>query len=177
MTPLALALALMVALVQAVSPLVTPVAQPPTITRYLPVFPLADASFEALWLPVSGRKDAQPHPVLMQVAQAHADELCYRELVLHEAQGYNLHIGLDGSTPNERIARAGYPLPDGLDEPGNYFESIAVTHLGPRVALNILLHSSGHVAHVTGGNEFFAAQTHYGVGRSCNAWYVLLTAP
>lgn len=145
--------------------------------RYLPIFPLADVGFEVLWLPVSGRKDAQPHPVLMAVAQAHANELCYRETVLHEAQGYDLHIGLDGSTPNERIARAGYPLPDGLDEPGNFFESIAVTHLGPRVALNILLHSPAHVDHVTGGNDFYARQSNYGWDEACGAWYVLVTAP
>lgn len=145
--------------------------------RYLPIFPLADVGFEALWLPVSGRKDAQPHPVLMQVAQAHANELCYRETVLHEAQGYDLHIDLQGRMPNKRVRDAGYPLPAGYADEDNQIESVVVTHLGERYALKILLDSPSHVDHVTGANEFFAAQTRYGTGEACGAWYVLVTAP
>lgn len=159
------------------TPVSRPVEAPAGVYRYVPIAGRPPASFEALWLPLAGRTGARPHPTLMAVAQAHADELCYREQVLGEPQGYDLHVDRQGRTPNERLVDAGYPLPPALREPGNYFESVAVTHLGDRYALNILLDSPAHRAHVAGEHPFFAAQTRYGVGKACGAWYVLLTAP
>lgn len=152
-----------------------PVAQTP----YPPIADHAErAEFERLFLthPEQGRQDPQPDLRLMWAAQNHADELCYREQVLREPQGYSLHIGLDGSTPNERVRDEGYPLPDFYAEQENQVESVSIDWEGPVPAWEELLRSETHRPHVLGEIAFFAEQVRYGIGVACHDWYVFVSA-
>lgn len=149
---------------------------------FLQVSPLSQRDalqrrFEQAWLGLAdqGRHSPASDLRLELAAQRHAAELCYRERILHEPHGYPMHIGLDGSTPNDRVSRAGYPLPDFYGGSGNFVESVAVDWRGPESALALLANSESHRDHIKGVG-FFAEQTRYGIGVACDAWYVLVTA-
>lgn len=130
--------------------------------------------FIRIWLAWPGnlRTGMQRNDKLMQAAQAHAEELHYRQAVLGEIDT-SMHIGLNGSTANERVRRAGYRLSDGYMDVGNQVESVGVCWEGPQRMMEIFATSPTHAAHLLGLHEWFAEQTCYGVGVSGDYFDVL----
>lgn len=118
------------------------------------------------------------HPLLIQAAQAKAEEMT--------KQNYLSHTSPSGVTANQNIKNFGYPLP--YDSSGNYVESIAGGYSenhGPGVnkMYDALLKSPTHFNHITGSTNFFVRQLCYGVGyyylegSNYGYYYVILTAP
>lgn len=58
----------------------------------------------------------EPHPILMEVAQAHAESLA--------ARGFVTHYGADGSRPYERALQAGYSVGGDLSTGGDLAENV-----------------------------------------------------
>ncbi len=138
-------------------------------------FTPARVAFEQAWLAVNQRPHVERNELLYAIAQAHASELCYREMVLDNLQGQTMHKDLQGRMPNERVRDGGYDLPATYADDENYLEDVAVTHLGPEYALKILVESESHHDHVV-GKGWFREQEEYGIGVGCERYYVLLVA-
>ncbi|MFN0129493.1 MAG: CAP domain-containing protein [Verrucomicrobiales bacterium] len=116
-------------------------------------------------------------PVLNAVARAKAFDLARRN--------YFSHVDPDGFGPNRVAQLVGYELPGwyGSDKSSNYIESIGGGAGSAAQQFSSWLGSSGHRAHLLGTNEFYAEQTHYGVGYAevagsrLRRYYVFISAP
>ena len=127
--------------------------------------------------PQQQRERVMPHPVLMQVAQARAEDLVQRD--------YMAHVDPDGLGPNWHVREGGYALPDwySQDPNANNIESIGG---GYPAAINFwtaISTSPRHRDHALGLISFYAQQKQIGVGcayrdgsRHSPAW-VLLSTP
>jgi uncharacterized protein YkwD len=110
------------------------------------------------------REDAR----LTLCASEHAAYLASREDTTP-----SMHIGRNGSTPDQRVRATGYALPAHWHE--NHVESCATHTDGPLAALEMLLESPGHRAHLMGEGGF-ERHVVYGVG-SAKSYYVCLICP
>lgn len=116
-------------------------------------------------------------PVLNAVARAKAFDLARRN--------YFSHVDPDGFGPNRVAQLSGYELPGryGSDKSSNYIESIGGGAESAAQQFASWLGSSGHRAHLLGANEFYAEQTHFGVGYAevagsrLGRYYVFISAP
>ena len=81
---------------------------------------------------------------LAAVARAHSEDMAHN--------GYFSHTGLDGSSPWDRLARAGIQY-------WNAAENICAGYSTPEAAVNAWMNSSGHRANILNGSL-----THLGVG-------------
>lgn len=115
--------------------------------------------------------------VLCQVARQHAEDM--------SQHNFFAHTNLSGHGPNWRIRQAGYQLPDwyGKEPDANNVESIAGGQATTEGALAAWLASDAHRVHVLGRLDFYAAQTHVGVGYAFGQdseyrhYWVFLSAP
>ena len=96
-----------------------------------------------------------------KLAKAAADK-CLRQA--HE--GWSGHVDPQGRGPNDMVRAYDYLLPDWYgDGASNNIESLSHNGDGrPDAMWQGLLDSPGHRIHVLGLDEFYAAQTHVGVG-------------
>lgn len=106
----------------------------------------------------------------MLCAQDHAD---YLESRVGDERQVSMHIGRNGSTPDQRVRAWGYALPAHWHS--NHVESCATHTGGPLAALDILLESPGHRAHLMGEGGF-AGHVCWGVGNA-RTYYVVLIVP
>lgn len=100
------------------------------------------------------------HPVLVQVAQAKAQDMLDRD--------YYTHVDPDGHGADWLVQQAGYELPGsyGTGLSTNYIESIAKnTPTAERVFMRFLA-SPPHRRHLLGETSHFREQTCFGVGFS-----------
>lgn len=115
--------------------------------------------------PEQERETMSCHPILAQVARAHAVDMATRD--------YFDHCNPEGFGPNYRVEQAGYELPDWYNHDelcddnnkNNNVESIAA-HISldtAEKAWNFWLDSASE-AHVLGEGDFFPDQTNYGIG-------------
>lgn len=126
------------------------------------------------WLALGDRAKAMHRDDrLMAVAGAHAEFLSRRT---GETLAQSMHIGLGGSTPNERVRAGGYRLPDHYRQVGNSVESCASNWQGPTYALDRLIASPSHRAHMLGEGGF-ASHTVYGIGNAKDYWVVITCPP
>lgn len=122
------------------------------------------------------RTGAKCDPILMQVAQARAEDMA--------ANGYFNHTNLAGRGPNYLVQEAGYELPSFYSTAiaANQVESIAYGASSESTLWEALKNSPAHRAHVLGTSGFFAQQNEFGIGYvyDPNAqhkhYWVLLTA-
>ena len=130
------------------------------------------ATFAELWLRAMGdRGEAMRcNEKLVQAAQNHADYLAERD-----DNRVSMHVGRNGSTPNQRVRATGYRLPDAHGD-NNTVESACRTPRGPAQALRLLLDSKPHRAHLL-REGFFAGHVAFGVGYAGPKWFVIVTAP
>jgi hypothetical protein len=123
--------------------------------------------------PEQERETMSCHPILAQVARAHAVDMATRN--------YYSEINPEGFGPNARVEQAGYELPDSYTAVNN-IESIIVGYDTPEGAWNSWLDGNGHEEHVLGESNF-KDQTNYGVGYAFSAdsmyrhYWVFTTAP
>lgn len=114
-------------------------------------------------------------PILAQVARERAMDLAGRH--------YFSHTNPDGHGANYLVRQAGYVLPDWYPGDGNNLESIAAGGATAGATWSDWMGSPDHKKHLLGEEEFFAAQTSYGVGYydDPNApyryYWVVITAP
>lgn len=114
-----------------------------------------------IWLhPAQGRTAMLWHPVLHEVARAHACDMAHRD--------YFGHVSPEGVGPNVRAASAGYRLPDwyDADEQGNNIESLALRAptSSPVVTLEQWIASPDHRRHVLAESEFRSEQFDTAIG-------------
>lgn len=107
---------------------------------------------------------------LVRCAQDHA---AYLESRVGDIRQVSMHVGLNNSTPDQRVRLAGYSIPAHWHS--NHVESCATHTGGPLAALTMLLDSPGHRAHLIGENGF-AGHRVYGVGNA-KSYYVVLACP
>lgn len=104
--------------------------------------------------PDQGRSAMHWHPLLHQVARAHACDMA--------ARGYFGHTDPEGIGPNRRAQDAGYTLPDwyDADDDGNNIESLALRGpvSTPELTVEQWLASPLHRQHVLGETSFEAGQ-------------------
>ena len=129
--------------------------------------------------PDQERETMSCHPILAQVARAHAIDMAVRD--------YFLSVNPEGLGPNVRVEQAGYQLPEWYDHhedpAANNIESIAAVYPTAEAAWNSWLDGAGHQEHVLGESDFFADQTNYGIGYAFDPgsiythYWVFITAP
>lgn len=115
---------------------------------------------------------------LVRVANDHALYLSQRTPEQIEAlpdDGHGSHVGLNNSTPNQRVRAAGYRLPESHGG-GNTVEFNARTHKGPLRALELYMGSDAHRPALMGEN-FWEPATVYGVANVGDDWVVLVCPP
>ena len=98
------------------------------------------------------------HPILIQAAENHAEDMGKRN--------FFGHVNPDGHGPNWRVRKLGYRLPDFYDQSdgGNSIESICAGFKTAKLALDALVNSPSHVVHILGLDHFYQKQTNLGVG-------------
>jgi uncharacterized protein YkwD len=115
---------------------------------------------EALLLqtPNQGRSSLVCDPILSAVARARAEDMGRR--------AYFSHVNPDGQGPNYLARQAGYVLPAdySTEVNGNNIESIGAGPADGDGMWNGWMQSSKHTTHILGQNDFFAAQSDYGIG-------------
>lgn len=128
--------------------------------------------FAAAWMLALGEraKIMTRDDRLTKCAGDHADYLAQRQGA--EIQ-QSMHIGSGGSLPDQRVRTAGYALPDHWHS--NHVESCATHTGGPQAALDMLLDSPGHRAHLLGIGGFEGHRV-WGVGNE-RSYYVVICAP
>jgi len=125
--------------------------------------------------PQQGRSRMTYDAHLHLVARAKARDMARRD--------YFGHMDPDGYWPNHVVALTGYGFPDHYGGPNNIESITAGTNYTPRRAMRAWLKSRDHRPHLLATNEFYEAQTRYGVGyaRSSRSrykhYYVFLSAP
>lgn len=132
------------------------------------------AAFAAAWLEALGARAAlyRADDRLAHAAHRHAAYLAART---GDAAQESLHIGAGGSAANARVRASGFVLPRHWLDGSNNIESCAVNHDGPVQAVERLLLSPAHRAHMLGEGGF-ASHTVYGVGND-GPFYVVLACP
>jgi uncharacterized protein YkwD len=85
----------------------------------------------------NGLPPYNPHPVLMQIAQAHADYMA--------ATGSVTHNGPSGERPFQRALNAGYPLAGDLSLGGFFSENILAGQFTPERAVQIWQGDAPHL--------------------------------
>lgn len=144
-----------------------------------PVTAQGDAAqaFATLWLqvlPPERRAKMRADSRLMACANAHAIYLASRtpeQIAALPSDGHGSHVGLGGTTPNQRVRLAGYRLPISAGD-GNTVEFNAHTHRGPERALALLLGSDAHRPAVL-GEGYWEDATFYGFGQAGNDYVTL----
>jgi len=129
------------------------------------------ALFTAAWLALYGeREKVMRHDArLAEAAQQHAEYLAQRS-----DTNISMHIGRNGSTANQRVRDAGYPLPAWHGN-GNTVESVTRSWDAPdEAARDLAAHASHHDHMLSIG--WFATHTAYGIGHAAT-YYVVVTAP
>lgn len=91
---------------------------------------------------------------LMAAAKAKALDMANR--------GYFAHQNPDGEWPNALARRHGCKLPGSYSDNANGIESL-VAGVPPLAGWNALMTSKSHSDHLLGRNDYFRAQTHYGL--------------
>jgi uncharacterized protein YkwD len=127
--------------------------------------------------PDQEREYMRCNPILSLVAREHAEDMASRD--------YFGIVNPEGFGPNYLVEQAGYQLPVWYDqEPGaNNIASMAAGYATPEGAWNSWLDENGHQEHVLGEIDYFAEQTHYGIGYAYNPdsqythYWVFITAP
>lgn len=147
----------------------------PQVYKDAPVTPTAE--FIRLWMQAIGERALlmRPDSRLAKCASDHAAYLASRTEAQIEAladDGHGSHVGIDGSTPNQRVRAAGYKLPVWHGD-GNTVEFNTRTHRGPARALELLLGSDAHGPALRGEDGWQEA-TVYGVGHAGHDWVVLV---
>lgn len=128
-------------------------------------------AFMAAWLAALGTKaqDMVQDTRLVAAAQKHATWLAANAVTA------NRHIGENGSTANERARAESYRLPDWYPVVGNNIESVGECYDGPERALQLLVDSPPHRAHLL-REGWFAGHCVVGVGNAAHYW-VVVSAP
>jgi hypothetical protein len=131
-------------------------------------------AFVDAWLQRLGSRAAlyRQDDRLTYAANRHAAYLAART---GDAMQESLHIGQGGSAANARVRASGFVLPRQWLDGSNNVESCAVNHDGPVQAVERLLLSPAHRAHLLGEGGF-ASHTVYGVG-AVPPFYVCLACP
>lgn len=137
----------------------------------------AIVEFVRLWMDAIGNRAEDMHADwrLIACAAQHAAYLASRTEAQIEAladDGHGSHVGMDGSTPNQRVRAAGYRLPDWHGD-GNTVEFNTRTHRGPARALELLLGSDAHGPALR-GEGWYVGHVMYGVGHAGHDWVVLV---
>ena len=123
--------------------------------------------------PQQGRAKLDCNPILMQVARAQAQEMA--------DQGYCAPQNPDGVGPNYRVSQAGYRLPEyySATRDSNNIQTVACGYQSAQM----FWADYGNNAHLLGNDEFWAAQTEYGLAyyqsptsKAVHYW-VIITAP
>lgn len=128
--------------------------------------------FTAAWLALLGERAAT---MRYDARLAHAAQEQAEYLASRADTSASMHIGRYGSTANERVAWAGYSLPEHWPARGNQVESVTRSWDAPDEAARDLAAHAAHHDHVL-GIGFWEASTVYGVGQRAT-YYVLVTAP
>lgn len=148
----------------------------PSIHNEQPIAAQTDAvaTFIRVWMALLGERAKVMHPneILMRVAQEHANYLDSR---VGDQLKQSMHIGINGSYPNDRVLDAGYRLPDGYRRHVNNVESCARDGRDPATVLIELANHDAHRNHMLCINGF-ESHVFYGVGNSGADW-VCITAP
>jgi len=125
---------------------------------------------------LQGRESMKHDPYLHLVARAKARDMARRN--------YFGHVDPDGYGPNRVLALTGYRLPDYYLAVNNIESLTAGTNYNtPSQAFQAWLQSPPHRRQLLASNNYFKAQTRYGVGYAYNAsskfkhYYVFLSAP
>lgn len=106
--------------------------------------------------PGQHRASMRCHPLLVQVAQARANDMYVRK--------YFGHCDPDSRCPNWHVRQTGYRLPGHYPDNGNSIESISANHRDAAHSWQAFLDSPPHKRHVLGEIGFFREQQCYGVG-------------
>lgn len=108
--------------------------------------------------PQQRRASMTVHPLLMQVAQARAQDMAQRD--------YFSHTDPDGYGPNWHVRQAGYVLPDwyGQHMAANNVESIHAGGVDAAMVVDGWMHSESHSVHMLGTLPFYADQIDVGAG-------------
>ena len=128
------------------------------------------AMFTSAWLGLYGEraKDMRYDARLAKAAQTQAEWLAVNDFV------EDPHIGANGSTANQRVRAAGYPLPRWYGN-GNTVESVTRSWDAPDEAATDLAAHAAHHDHML-SIGWFATHTVYGIGHA-DTYYVVVTAP
>lgn len=107
---------------------------------------------------------------LVRCAQDHA---AYLESRVGDIRQHSMHIGQNNSTPDQRVRACGYSIPSHWHS--NHVESCATHTGGPLAALDMLLDSPGHRAHLLGTGGF-ERHVVYGIANA-RTYYVCIVCP
>lgn len=134
----------------------------------------AVATFIRVWMALLGEraKVMRPNDILMRVAQEHANYLDGR---VGDQLKQSMHIGINGSYPNDRVLDAGYRLPIEYRRGINNVESCARDPRDPATVLVELANHDAHRNHMLCINGF-ESHIYYGVGNAGDD-YVAITCP
>jgi len=127
--------------------------------------------FVAAWLSLLGERAATMRydARLAQAAQQQADWLAANDF------DDDPHVGVGGSTANERVRAAGYRLPQWWPAKGNQVESTTRSWDAPDEAARDLAAHGAHRDHML-AQGWFVQHTVWGVGQAAT-YYVLVSAP
>lgn len=107
---------------------------------------------------------------LVKAAQKHSEYLYARTPDLYHL---SMHIGRNGTHPNERARAEGYKLPSYYSNDANNIESVLRGSTDPTKAVQQLLKSPPHYDHLT-GQGWYKDHIVYGVGNDGTDWVVLI---
>lgn len=127
--------------------------------------------FTAAWLSLLGDRAAT---MRYDARLAHAAQQQADWLAVNDFDERDPHVGAGGSTANQRVRAAGYPLPAWHGN-GNTVESVTRSWDAPDEAARDLAAHDTHHDHVL-GLGWYAEHTVWGIGQRAT-YYVLVTAP
>lgn len=128
--------------------------------------------FVGAWLALLGERAAT---MRCDARLAHAAQQQADWLAANDFDERDPHVGVGGSTANERVRAAGYRLPSYWPVRGNQVESVTRSWDAPDEAARDLAAHAGHRDHVL-GLGWFAGHTVWGCGWQ-ETYYVLISAP
>lgn len=113
--------------------------------------------------PQQRRASYTVNALLMQVAQARAEDMSRRD--------YFSHVTPEGLGPNYFVRKAGYPLPTwyGVELHSNQVESIHAGGVDAAMVVDGWQHSPSHSVHMLGLIDFYANQIDVGAGYAMRA--------
>lgn len=133
--------------------------------------------FSQLWLARLGERAKRMYcdPRIVIAAQKHAVYLNSRtgDTILQ-----SMHIGQNGTMPNDRLRAEGYKLPDYYPTHDNNVESCALESPGevPEDVLQLLFNSPTHYNHLT-GQGWFKDHIVWGIGHVGLYWVIDIAPP